>query len=160
MLTVSVALSAVSVLGVKVTGITQTELPAHEPLGATPKSAGFAPLMPWVSVSVYGERLVTFRMLRVLVADCATLANRKLAGMTVAGIVGPVVIAMLYGPSGSGLSVTVKVAVSVPSTPGAKDTLSVQVLEAASVEVQVPPVTEKSAALGPPKASLNDTGWV
>ena len=75
MLTVSVALSAVSALGVKVTGITQTELAAHEPPGATPKSAAFAPLIPWVSVSVNGERFVTFNVLRVLVADRATLPN-------------------------------------------------------------------------------------
>ena len=75
MLTVSVALSAVSVLGVKVTGITQTVLPAQVPLGATLKSALFGPVMPWVSDSVNGERLVTFNVLNVLLADCTTLAN-------------------------------------------------------------------------------------
>ena len=161
MLTVSVALSAVSVLGVKVTGITQTELLAHVPVGATPKSAAFPPVMPWVSDSVNGERLVTFKVLRVLVADCATLANARVGGATVAGIVGPVVSATVCGPSGSGLSETVSVADSVPSTPGANDTVIVQAFDAARVEVQVPPpVTEKSLALLPLKPSLSVTGCV
>ncbi len=41
MLTLSVALSAVSVLGLKITGIVQTVLPAQVPPGATLKSALF-----------------------------------------------------------------------------------------------------------------------
>lgn len=160
MLTLSVALSAVSALGVNITGIAQTVLPAQVPPGATLKSALFGPLMLWLSVSVNGERLVTFRVLRVLLADCATFANARLAGAIVAGIVGPVVIAIVWGPSGSGLSETVSVAASVPSTPGANDTVMVQVLEAARVEVQVPTVTEKSAGLVPLKLSPRDTGCV
>ena len=52
------------------------------------------------------------------------------------------------------------VADSVPSTPGANDTVIVQVVEAASVEPQLPPVTEKSAALFPPKFSLSVTACV
>ena len=154
------ALSAVSVLGVKVTGIAQTVLPAQVPPGATLKSALFGPLMPWLSVSVNGDRLVTFSVLRVLLADCATLANARLAGAIVAGIVGPVLSAIVWGPSGSGLSETVNVAASVPSTPGANDTVIVQTLDAAKVEVQVPPVTEKSAALVPPKFSPSVTACV
>ena len=160
MLTLSVALSAVSVLGVKVTGIVQTVLPVQVPPGATLKSALFAPLMLLLSVSVNGERLVTFKVLKVLLADCATLANARLVGATVAGIVGPVLSAIVYGPSGSGLSETVSVPDSVPSAFGANDTVIVQVADAASVEVQVPPVTEKAAALVPLKASPRVTGCV
>src|ERR1700722_4787820 len=160
MLTLSVALSAVSALGVKVTGIVQTVLPAQMPPGATLKSAPFGPLMPLLSVSVNGERLVTFTRLKVLLADCATLPNAKLAGRTVAGIVGPVLSAIVYGPSGSGLSETVSVPDSVPNTPGANDTVIVQVVDAARVEVQVPPVTEKSAALVPLKFSPRVTACV
>jgi hypothetical protein len=144
----------------KITGITQTVLPAQVPPGSTLKSALFGPVMPLLSVSVNGERLVTFKMLTVLLADCATLPNARLAGRTVAGIVGPVLSAIVWGPSGSGLSETVRVPDSVPSTPGANDTVIVQVLEAASVELQVPPVTEKSAALVPLKFSPRVTGCV
>ena len=95
MLTLSVALSAVSVLGLKITGTAQTVLPAHVPAGATLKSALFGPVMPWLSVNVNGERFVTFKMLKVLLADWATLPNAKLAGRTVAGIVGPVLSAIV-----------------------------------------------------------------
>ncbi len=80
--------------------------------------------------------------------------------MTVAGIVGPVLSATVCGPSGSGLSVTVIVAASVPSTLGANDTVIVQAVDAARVEVQVPPVTEKSAPLVPLKPSLRVTDCV
>src|ERR1700676_2909329 len=107
MLTLSVALSAVSALGVKVTGIRQTLLPPQLLLAATPKSAALAPVMLRVTVNVNGDRLVTFKTLSVLVADCATLPNAKAGGSTVAGIVGPVLSATVYGPSGSGLSVIV-----------------------------------------------------
>src|SRR5208337_1093333 len=65
-----------------------------------------------------------------------------------------------YGPSGSGLSVTVSVADSAPTTVGAKVTISVQTVLAASVEVQVPPVTLKSPAFGPLKLSLSETELV
>jgi len=95
MLTLRVALSTVSELGVKLTAIRQTLLPAQVPLGATPKSAALGPVMPWLSVSVNGERLVTFTVLSVLVADCATLPNANFVGVTVAGIVGPVVSAIV-----------------------------------------------------------------
>jgi hypothetical protein len=69
---------------------------------------------------------------------------------------------MVYGPSGSGLSVIVIVAASVPSAAGAKDTVREQVDKAASVGVvvQVPPVTEKSPALAPVNCSLSVTDWV
>ncbi len=73
----------------------QTVLPAHVPAGATLKSALFGPVMPWLSVSVNGERFVTFKMLKVLLADWATLPNAKVAGRTVAGIVGPVLSAIV-----------------------------------------------------------------
>ena len=66
----------------------------------------------------------------------------------------------VYGPSGSGLSVTVMVADSVPVAVGAKVTISEQDALAASVEVQVPPVTLKSPELGPLKPSLSETGLV
>jgi hypothetical protein len=69
MLTLSVALSAVSALGVKVTGITQTLLPAQVPLADSPKSAALAPVMLAVTVNVNGDRLVTFKLVSVLVAD-------------------------------------------------------------------------------------------
>ena len=107
-----------------------------------------------------GERLVTFKVLRILVADCATLAKARVGGVTVAGIVGPVLSATVCGPSGSGLSETVSVADSVPSTPGVNATVIVQAFDAARVEVQVPPITEKSAALVPLKPSSSVTGCV
>ena len=58
---------ALSGLGtrLKVTGIAQTVLPAQVPPGATVKSAVFGPLMLWLSVSVNGERLVTFSVLNI-----------------------------------------------------------------------------------------------
>src|ERR1700719_1412651 len=115
MLTLRAALSAISALGLNVTGIMQTVVPAQVPPAASLKSALFGPVMPWLSVSVNGERLVTLTMLKVLLADCATLPNAKLAGRTVAGIVGPVLRAIVYGPSGSGLSETVSVPDSVPN---------------------------------------------
>src|SRR5271163_242966 len=108
MLTLSEALSAVSVLGTKVTGIKQIELPAQVPLAATPKSAALVPVMLWLSVSVKGDKLVTVSF-KILLADCATLPNPRLAGVTVAGIVGPVLSATMYGLSGSGLSETDRV---------------------------------------------------
>ena len=159
-LTLSVALSAISALGVKVTGITQALLPAQVPLADSPKSPALAPVMCAVTVKVKGDRLVNFTMDSVLVADCATLPNAKVVGSTVAGIVGAVLSATVYGPSGSGLSLIVIVAASVPSTPGAKATVIVQVDAAASVVVQVPPVTEKSLALPPLNCSLRVTGRV
>ena len=79
--------------------------------------------------------------------------------MTVAGMVGPVLSATEYGLNGSGLSETDNVADSVPSAPGANVTVIEHVLLAARIEVQVPPVIEKSAALVPPKLSLRLTCW-
>ena len=83
-----------------------------------------------------------------------------MTGATVAGIVDPVLSATVDGLSGSGLSATVSVADSVPSTPGLNVTVIVHEVLAASVEVQVPPVIEKSAAFVPLKLSLRLTGWV
>jgi hypothetical protein len=65
-----------------------------------------------------------------------------------------------YGPSGSELSVTVIVADSVPTAVGAKVTINVHTALAASVEVQVPPVTLKSPGLAPVKPSLSETELV
>lgn len=44
---------------------------------------------------------------------------------------------------------TIKVAVSLPITPGVKVTLIVHDFRAPSVDLQVPPLTVKSAAFGP-----------
>lgn len=64
----------------------------------------------------------------------------------------------LCGLDASGLAFIV--ADSVPNTSGANGTVIVQAFDAASVEVQVPPVTEKSGALLPLKFSPRVTGCV
>lgn len=66
----------------------------------------------------------------------------------------------MYGLNGSGLSATAIVADSVPSTLGEKLTIIEHEPAAASVVVQVPPLTVKSAAFGPLKLSLRLTDWV
>ena len=78
----------------------------------------------------------------------------------VSGIVERVLSAIVYGLSGSGLSDRLIVADSVPRMPGVKLTVIVQVAAAASVAVQVPPLLEKSVALGPLKLSLRVTDRV
>ena len=52
------------------------------------------------------------------------------------------------------------VADSVPSAPGLNVTVIEHALPAPRVEVHVPPVIEKSAALLPLKCSLRVTAWV
>ena len=63
----------------------------------------------------------------------------------------PALSATGYGLSGSGLSETDSVADSVPRAPGVNVTLIEHLASAARVAPQVPPLTEKSAALVPPK---------
>ena len=76
------------------------------------------------------------------------------------GTVAAAVNETAYEPSGSGLSVTVMDPDSVPTAVGAKVTISVQTDVAPNIDVQVPPVTLKSPALGPLKPSLSETGLV
>ena len=90
---VIVALSAVSPLGVKLTGITQAVLPAQERTGVTAKSAPLGPEMASLSVSGNGDALVTFKKVKVRVDDCTRLPNAIVVIGSVSGIVGPVVSA-------------------------------------------------------------------
>ena len=165
MVTAMLALSgAPPAVGVNVTAIVHDEFadsigPQVPPF--TAKSLAFGPLVLLsLTDSVKPDRLVTVRSLVFV----GTLAVRVpyasvAAGVTVAGTVGPVVIATICGPSGSGLSVTVRVADSVPSEPGTKVTVVVQAVLAASVVPQVP-LIEKSEWLAPLKLSLRLTDWV
>ncbi len=157
---VIVALSDVSPLGVKLTGIVQAVLPAHERTGVTPKSAALGPEMVSPTISGNGDELVTFKKLKVRVDDCTTFPNAIVVYGSVSGIVGPVLSATVSGPSGSGLSAIDIAADSVPSAPGLKVTVRLQELLAARVLVQVPPVIEKSEGLAPLKLSLSVTGCV
>ena len=89
-----------------------------------------------------------------------TLAKTNLVADSDSGTVAIALNETVYGPSGSVLSVTVKVADSIPTAVGAKVTITEQAVLAASVEVQVPPVTLKSPAFGPLKPSLSETALV
>ena len=124
----------------------------------TAKSPAFAPL---ILLSLTGsenpDRSVTVIF---LVFDfVVSVPNASvLAGETVAGIVGPVLIATVCGLDPSGLSAIDSVADSVPSTPGLNFTTIEHVVFAASDAVQVLlPLIEKSPALVPLKLSLRLT---
>src|SRR5208283_1721828 len=113
----------------------------------TPKSPAFVPVKLALTGSENPDRFVTVTFF--VFEDCfdVSVPYAIVAGVTVAGIVAPVLSATVCGLSGSGLSVTVSDADSVPSAPGVKVTAIVQVVLAARVVAQVPPVIEKSAAL-------------
>jgi hypothetical protein len=122
-LTAILALSADPLLlGVNFTAIVQLECagtvpPPHVP-PVTAKSPAFAPpILPSLTDSKNPDKLVTVIF---LVFDfVVSVPNASvLAGDTVAGIVGPVLIATICGLDESGLSAIESVADSVPSTPG------------------------------------------
>jgi hypothetical protein len=150
-------------VGVKVTAMVQLELagavlPQVPPL--TVKSVAFVP--PKLSPTDSGkpDLLVTVTSLVLVGVFAVSVPYARVTGAIVSGIVGPVLSATVSGLNGSGLSETDIVADSVPSTLGEKLTMIEHALSAASVVVQVPPLTEKSVALGPLKLSLRVTGWL
>ena len=152
-------------VGVKVTAIVQAELGDAEAPQVPPftaKSPAFVPLMLSPIGSENFDRLVivTFLVFDDILAVSVPYAS--VTGVTVAGIVSPVLSAIggYDGLNGSGLSETDSVADSVPRAPGVKVTVITQAVFGASVGVQVTPVTLKSPPLGPPKVSLSVTGWV
>jgi hypothetical protein len=117
--TAMLALSADGLaVGVKVTNIVQLEfagavVPQVPPV--TAKSPAFEPLKLSLTDSEELDRLVT---VTVFVFDdifAVSVPNASVAGVTVAGMFSAVVNNTVYGPSASGLSVTVIVADSVPS---------------------------------------------
>ena len=119
------ALSAPWTVGVKVTATVQVELggvatPQVPPV--TAKSPGFAPLKLSPIVSENPDRLstVAFNVFDGIFE--VSVPNTSFAGVTVAGIVAPVLSEIVCGPSGSGLAVTESVADSVPSAPGVNAT--------------------------------------
>ena len=121
-LTAMLALSAdPPPVGVNVTAIVQLELAGavapHVP-PVTAKSPAFAP--PKLSLMGSGnpDRLVTVAFSVLDVVLDVSVPYASVTGVTVAGIVDPVLSATVDGLSGSGLSATVSVADSVPSTPG------------------------------------------
>ena len=142
-------------VGVKVKARVQLDLGDAEEVQVPPvtlKSLPFVPLKPSLNGSENPDRLVTVTF---SVFDLpVSVPYASVTGTTVAGIVGPVLSATVYGLSGSGLSAIDRVADSVPRTPGVNVTVIVHDLLAASVVVQVPPVIEKSAGFAPLKDSL------
>jgi len=93
--------------------------PPHVP-PVTAKSPAFAPLiLPSLTASENPDRSVTV-MFMVFDLVVSVPNASVLAGETVAGIVGPVLIATVCGLDASGLSAIDSVADSVPSTPGLK----------------------------------------
>lgn len=124
----------------------------------TAKSPALTPPM-FAPVSVIDPVVALLFTVRFNVFDAVwyTLAKTSFVADSDSGTVAIALNETVYGPSGSGLSVTVKVADSTPTAVGAKVTITEQAVLAASVEVQVPPVTLKSPALAPPKPSLSET---
>jgi len=160
--TAMLALSGVGLtVGANFTNIVQLELGDAVAVQVPPvivKSVALAPLTVSLSGNENPDRLVT---VTVLVFDAVvSVPYASAVGATVAGIVGPVLSATVYGLSGSGLSDTDSIADSVPNAPGLNVTIIEHAVFAASVVPQVPPVTEKSAALVPLKLSLNVTDCV
>ena len=157
--TVMVALSAEPpAVGVNFTAIVHDEcgavdVPQVPP--ATAKSLAFAPLKLSPNGSENPDKLVTvaFSVFDAFVSVPYAIE----VGATVAGMVGPVLIAMVCGLSGSGLSAIDSVADSVPSAPGLNVTTIEHAWPAPRVVAHVPPVTKKSAAFVPPKLSLRVT---
>jgi len=151
-------------VGVNVTAIVHEELGdtigPQVPLPVTEKSVAFVPLMLSLSGSANPERLVTVVFSVFDGTFVVSVPYASVAGRTVAGIVGPVVIATGLGLSGSGLSATDSVADSVPSALGEKLTIIEHDVSASRVVPQVPPLTEKSEGLAPLKDSLRATGWL
>ena len=151
-------------VGVNVTAIVHEELGdtigPQVPLPVTEKSVAFVPLMLSLSGSANPERLVTVVFSVFDGTFVVSEPYASVAGRTVAGIVGPVVIATGLGLSGSGLSATDSVADSVPSALGEKLTIIEHDVSASRVVPQVPPLTEKSEGLAPLKDSLRATGWL
>jgi hypothetical protein len=150
-------------VGVNLTAIVHDELadtivPQVPPV--TVKSPEFA-LLTMLSLTgrENADLLVTVTSLVFGDVRAVSVPYASVTGVIVAGIVGPVVSATMYGLSGSGLSLTVSVADSAPSAPGTKVTVVVQAVLAASVPVQVP-LIEKSEALASLRLSLRLTGWV
>ena len=123
MVTATLALSGDGLaVGVKVTNIVQLEfagavVPQVPPV--TAKSPAFEPLKLSLTDSEELDRFVT--MMFLVLFGCATVVvpNGSVVGATVAGMFSAVVNETVYGPSVSGLSVTVIVADSVPSWLGA-----------------------------------------
>ena len=161
-LTAMIALSGdPAPVGVNVTAIVQLESGDAEPPQVPPvteKSPAFVPLKLSLTGSGNPDRFFTVTFF--VFEDCfdVSVLYAIVAGVTVAGIVAPVLSATVYGLSGSGLSETDSAADSVPSAPGVKVTAIVQVVLAARLVVQVPPVIEKSAASVPLKLLLSVTG--
>jgi hypothetical protein len=154
-------------VGVNVTAIVHDEFgaavpPMHVPPPVTAKSLAFVPLKLSLIGSENFDRLVTVTVLVFGDVLAVSVPYASVTGVTVAGIVGPVLSAIggYDGLNGSGLSETDSVADSVPRAPGVKVTVIVQAALAASVRVQVPAVRLKSAPLGRPNVSLNVTGWL
>ena len=123
--TATLALSAVACrVGVNVIAIVHDEFAAtddpHVP-PVTAKSPAFAPLtLPSLTDSDDPDRFVT--VMSLVLFGCATVVVPNasvVAGATVAGIFSAVVNDTVYGPSESGLSVTVMFADSVLSEVGA-----------------------------------------
>ena len=161
-LTAMLALSAdPPPVGVKVTAIVQLDsgvaVAPHVP-PVTAKSPAFAPLKLSLTDNAVFDRLVTVTFSVLDEVDSVPYAS--VTGVTVAGIVCPVLSATVYGLSGSGLSAIDSVPDSVPKALAVKVTSSVHAVPAARVAVQVPPLIEKSGAFVPLKFSLNVTVWV
>jgi hypothetical protein len=161
-LTTSDALSAAAVVGLNLTAIVHDELPpsdAPQVPPATVKSVALTPLIALPIEIVNGDLLVTV-VLSVLDDDWDTIPYGSVIGATVSGIVPVTLKLTLWGLPGSGLSTTVKFADSLPSTPGVNVTFIVHDVLAGSVDLQVPPLTMKSAASGPLMLWLSETAML
>jgi hypothetical protein len=138
------ALSAPWTVGVKVTATVQVELGGVEVPQVPPvtaKSPELDPLKPSLIGSENPDRLFTIAFKVFDGVLKVSVPNASFAGVTVAGLVAPVLSEMMCRPSGSGLAVTASVADSVPIAPGLNDTYMEHSLKAFSVAVQVPPST-------------------
>jgi hypothetical protein len=119
------ALSAPWTVGVKVTATVQVELggvDAPQVPPVTAKSPAFDPLKLSPTGSENPDRLFTVAFKVFDGVLTVSVPNASFAGVTVAGIVAPVLSEIRCGPSGSGLAVTESVADSVPSAPGVNAT--------------------------------------
>ena len=150
-------------VGVNVTAIVQLESavsvePQVPPV--TVKSLWFVPLILSLKGSENPDRLVTVTFSVFGDVLAVNVPYASVSGVTVAGIVAPVLSVTVWGLRESGSAATDSVADSVPRAPGVKLTVIEQAVLAARVAVQVPAVIEKSAALLPLKLSLSVTGWV